>query len=177
MRFFVTTLALPEVRGKKSLAAPTEGDKVVAVSGEKAMIPLIRALLCALVCVTLPVLAIERTPAPEGAELYFISPANGAVVSSPVTVKFGLRGMGVAPAGVDMPGTGHHHLLINLDALPPLDQPLPATDQVKHFGKGQTETTLELPAGTHSLQLLMGNHFHVPHDPVVVSDRITITVR
>ncbi len=118
----------------------------------------------------------ERTAAPEGASVYIIAPANGAMLSNPVTVKFGLRNMGVAPAGVDRAGTGHHHLLIDLDALPELDKPLPATDHVKHFGKGQTETVLALSPGVHSLQLLMGNYVHIPHQQAVMSEKITITV-
>ncbi len=120
---------------------------------------------------------LPRSPTPEGAEVYFISPANGALVSSPVTVRFGLRNMGVAPAGADFPASGHHHLLINLDEELDFSKPLPATDQVKHFGKGQTETTLTLEPGTHTLQLLMGNYLHIPHEQPVISEKITITVR
>lgn len=116
------------------------------------------------------------TPAPEGAELYFISPVDGEVVSNPVTVRFGLRGMGVAPAGVERADAGHHHLLIDSPELPPGGEPLPASEQIRHFGGGQTETTLELPPGRHSLQLLLGNHLHIPHDPPVISATITITV-
>ena len=120
----------------------------------------------------------DRTPAPESASVYIISPADGEVVTGPVTVKFGLSGMGVAPAGVDQQNTGHHHLLIDIDdaSMPPLDRPLPATDQVRHFGGGQTEVTLELESGRHSLQLLLGDHIHLPHQPPVMSERITITV-
>ncbi len=117
-----------------------------------------------------------RSPAPDGASLYFIAPADGAVVSGPFTVKFGLQGMGVAPAGVDVPNTGHHHLLINLEEAVNPDLPLPATDQVRHFGGGQTETQLSLPPGTYRLQLMLGNHLHVPHDPPVMSEVITVTV-
>ncbi len=117
-----------------------------------------------------------RSPAPEGASLYFIAPADGAVVSGPFTVKFGLKGMGVAPAGVDAPNTGHHHLLINLEEAVNPEVPLPATDQVRHFGGGQTETQLSLPAGTYRLQLMLGNYLHVPHDPPVMSELITVTV-
>jgi hypothetical protein len=117
------------------------------------------------------------TPAPAGAKVYIISPADGDVVSSPVTVKFGLSGMGVAPAGVDKPNTGHHHLLIDVDGTPPLDMPLPADDHHKHFGGGQTETTVELAPGTHTLQLIMGDQNHIPHDPPVMSEKITITVQ
>ena len=118
----------------------------------------------------------ERTAAPADAELYFIAPANGAELRSPVRVKFGLRGMGVAPAGIDMPGTGHHHLLINTDPLPDFAQPLPSTDSVRHFGKGQTETDLELAPGTYSMQLVLGDARHVPFDPPIISGTITITV-
>ena len=109
------------------------------------------------------------------AELYFISPTDGEVVSGPVKVVFGLRGMGVAPAGVAREGTGHHHLLIDT-GLPALDQPIPSDANHRHFGGGQTEVTLDLEKGTHTLQLLLGDHNHIPHDPPVVSKQITITV-
>lgn len=115
--------------------------------------------------------------APETAKVYILSPADGATVSETFPVKFGLMGMGVAPAGVDKDGTGHHHLLIDVDELPPLTEPLQATAQIKHFGGGQTETTLTLPAGEHTLQLLLGNYSHVPHDNPVVSEKIAITVK
>jgi hypothetical protein len=134
-------------------------------------------LVSGLCCIAFAALALERSAAPEGAGVYIISPTDGAVVTSPVTVKFGLRGMGVAPAGVSVAGTGHHHLLIDLAELPAMDKPLPANAQVKHFGKGQTETRLELAPGVHSLQLLLGNHLHVPHQAPVLSEKITITVR
>ena len=115
--------------------------------------------------------------APEGAQVYFISPSDGDVVSSPVTIKFGLKGMGVAPAGTQREHTGHHHLLINLDVESlNMQQPLPATEQVVHFGGGQTEAQIELPAGHHNLQLLLGNYAHVPHDKPVLSEKIHITV-
>jgi Domain of unknown function (DUF4399) len=117
-----------------------------------------------------------RTPAPENAEVYIISPADGDTVSSPVTIKFGLRDMGVAPAGVNKPNTGHHHLIIDAD-VPALDTPIPANDNYKHFGGGQTETTIELAPGKHTLQLIMGDLTHIPHDPPVMSRRITITVK
>ena len=116
------------------------------------------------------------TPAPEDAELYFITPEDEATVPTTFTVRFGLRGMGVAPAGVAMENTGHHHLLIDSARLPDMTLPLPATDSIVHFGQGQTETEVTLPPGEHSLQLLLGNHLHVPHDPPVISDRITVTV-
>ena len=117
-----------------------------------------------------------QTPSPEGARLYFISPDDGDTVTSPVTVKFGLRNMGVAPAGVNIENTGHHHIVIDAE-LPPLNQPIPADKNHVHFGKGQTETTLELSPGKHTLQLLLGDHTHIPHNPPVISDKITITVK
>lgn len=120
-------------------------------------------------------LPIGAIAAPEGAEVYFIEPADGAVLQSPVTVKFGLRGMGVAPAGVHVPNTGHHHLLIDVEDFA-TDRPLPADDRHRHFGGGQTETEIELPAGTHTLRLVLGDWKHQPHDPVVQSPAITITV-
>jgi len=116
-----------------------------------------------------------RSPSSAGTELYMISPLDGATVKSPVTVRFGLKGMGVAPAGVEKPGTGHHHLIIDAP-LPPLGQPIPADDHHKHFGGGQTETTIELPPGRHTLQLMLADHLHMPHDPPVVSEVVTITV-
>ena len=118
---------------------------------------------------------LPRSAAPKDAELYFISPQDGATVKSPVTVRFGLRGMGVAPAGVAMENTGHHHLLIDAE-LPPQDLPVPADANHVHFGKGQTEAAVTLAPGRHRLQLLLGDHRHIPHDPPVASKPITITV-
>lgn len=120
--------------------------------------------------------ALARTPAPEGAEVYIVSPKDGDRVTSPVRVVFGLKGMGVAPAGVEKTNTGHHHLLIDLEAPPALDKPLPADEQHKHFGGGQTEVTIELAPGQHTLQLLLADHNHIPHDPPVMSEVITIVV-
>lgn len=117
-----------------------------------------------------------ETAAPEPPHLYFIAPRDGAVLTGPVTVQFGLRGMGVAPAGINHPNTGHHHLIIDAP-LPPSGQPVPTDDHHRHFGGGQTETVLELPPGEHTLQLILGDFAHIPHDPPVVSERITITVR
>lgn len=118
----------------------------------------------------------QRTPSPPGAEVYIISPKDGARVHSPVLVRFGLKVMGVAPAGVKFENTGHHHLLIDTDAPADMGAPLPATDKIKHFGKGQTETSLTLTPGKHTLQLLLGDQSHIPHDPPVISKKITITV-
>ena len=116
------------------------------------------------------------TPAPEGAYLYIGWPNSGEVVKTPFHLWMGLRGMGVAPKGVDKPNTGHHHLIIDAD-LPPMDQPIPSDRNHLHFGAGQTEADIELPPGKHTLQLLMGDHDHIPHNPPVVSKKITITVR
>lgn len=134
----------------------------------------LRNLGIALLLAPLPVLA--RSPAPEGAELYFISPKDGETVASQVTVRFGLKGMGVAPAGTQKEATGHHHLLIDTD-LPALDQPVPTDEHHKHFGGGQTETVITLPPGKHTLQLLLGDLAHIPHNPPVMSEQITITVK
>jgi Domain of unknown function (DUF4399) len=118
----------------------------------------------------------ERTPSPSGAEVYIISPKDGAKVHAPVLVQFGLKGMGIAPAGVKFDNSGHHHLLIDTDPPADLSAPLPATDKIVHFGKGQTETTLKLAPGKHTLQLLLADQSHVPHSPPVLSQKITITV-
>lgn len=122
-------------------------------------------------------LAQERTAPAPGAEVYFIAPQNGAKIHGPVTVRFGLKGMGVAPAGVKFDNTGHHHLLVDTDLGElKLDAPLPVTDKILHFGKGQTETTLTLPPGKHTLELLYADYQHVPFDPALHSKKITITV-
>lgn len=135
-----------------------------------------RLLAAALILAAPLALAQERTPSPPGAEVYIISPKDGARVKSPVLVQFGLKGMGVAPAGVKAENTGHHHLLVDTDAPANMGAPLPATDNVKHFGKGQTETSLTLTPGKHTLQLLFADQNHIPHQPAVISKKITITV-
>lgn len=124
---------------------------------------------------TLPALADGHlTPSPEGAKVYIISPADGATVPATFTVKFGLSGMGVAPAGTDKADTGHHHLLIDGDNMPDMGEAL--GKQVKHFGGGQTEATITLTPGKHTLQLILGDKGHVPHNPPVVSEKITVMV-
>lgn len=125
-----------------------------------------------------------ETPSPEGAKVYFINLSDGDSVETPFVVNFGLSGMGVAPAGTEKENTGHHHIFINR---PPLGESaedaelmengVPTDDNHRHFGGGQTEVTLDLPAGTHTLQLVLGDEFHVPHNPPVVSEVITITVK
>jgi hypothetical protein len=139
--------------------------------------------IAGLLLTVLPALAVAqdagglpRSPAPADAQAYIQSPADGAEVTSPVTVRFGLRGLGVAPAGVQYENTGHHHLLIDVEDMPSMSMPLPTTEQIVHFGTGQTQTQVELPPGEHTLQLVLGDHLHIPHDPPVVSDPVTITV-
>jgi hypothetical protein len=118
---------------------------------------------------------LPRTNAAPGAKAYIVSPEDGSTVTSPVTVVFGLEGMGVAPAGTETPNTGHHHLLVDVDNLPDLNKPMGA--DVKHFGGGQTQVKLELPPGKHTLQLILGDKSHIPHQPPVVSEKVTITVK
>lgn len=120
---------------------------------------------------------IPRESAPAEASVYIISPKDGDEVASPVTVVFGLSEMGVAPAGIDVANTGHHHLLVDVAELPNLDEPLPSDEKHLHFGGGQTQYDLELSPGTHTLQLVLGDRLHRPHDPPVISDKITITVK
>ena len=110
-------------------------------------------------------------------KLYFIEPKDGATVNGPIKIVFGLSGMGVAPAGIDFPNTGHHPLLVDLENLPDLSKPIPANKNHIHFGKGQTEAILELPKGKRTLQLLMGNYLHIPHKEPVISDKITIFIK
>jgi len=119
---------------------------------------------------------LEPRPSPAGAKVYFISPADGQTVSNPVIVRFGLTGMGVAPAGIDMPNTGHHHLIIDKPQ-PPAGVAIPTDDNHRHFGGGQTEASVTLPPGKHTLQLVLGDFVHSLHNPPVVSERITITVK
>lgn len=114
---------------------------------------------------------------PKGAHLYFIAPADGATVASPIEVKFGLKGVGVAPAGVDKAATGHHHLLIDVGLPENLEESIPADASHIHFGGGQTEAPVKLAPGKHTLQLILGDQNHIPHNPPLVSKKITITVK
>ena len=119
--------------------------------------------------------AMARTPSTDGAQVFFITPADGEVVSNPIHVAFGLNGMEVVPAGDNRPGSGHHHLVIDA-GLPDFGLPVPADQHHIHFGGGSSQVELTLPAGQHTLQLLLADYQHVPHDPPVFSKRITITV-
>lgn len=116
------------------------------------------------------------TPAPQGAAVFFRNLHEGTTVTSPFHVEFGVRNMSIVPAGENKPASGHVHLLIDTDGLPPLDQPIPKDAQHVHYGKGQNEASVDLPPGRHTLQLLLGDYQHVPHEPPVASDKITITV-
>lgn len=110
-------------------------------------------------------------------KLYIISPVDGSTQENPVKIIFGLSGMGVAPAGVEMANTGHHHLLIDLDILPDKNLPIPSDEKHRHFGAGQTETLINLTPGTHTLQLMLGDHYHMQHEKTVISRKITINVK
>jgi hypothetical protein len=137
-------------------------------------------LACTIALTLLAGLAIAQVPktkAPDDASVYFQTPKDGETVSSPFTVRFGLKGMGIAPAGVAQANTGHHHLLIDMATPPDFNAALPVTDSVRHFGGGQTETELTLPPGKHTLQLVLGDALHIPHEKPVVSPTITITVK
>lgn len=137
------------------------------------------AIAAAIFALTLPVVAMadgERTPAPAGAKVFIIEPADGATVSSPVTVKFGAENVEIAPAGTDKAGSGHHHLLIDTKVTD-MNSAIPKDEQHVHYGKGQTEATVELKPGKHTLQLLLGDKNHIPNDPPVESPVITINVQ
>ena len=132
-------------------------------------------LLCLATVVSAQVLPKKKSA--EGTTVYIISPKNGDTVGQTFTVKFGLKGMGIAPAGVDFANTGHHHLLIDLAKLPELNAALPVTDNIRHFGGGQSEAEIKLPPGTHTLQLVFADYLHIPHDKPIISEKVTITVK
>lgn len=120
-------------------------------------------------------MAMPRTASPEGARVFFISPADGDAVSSPIAIEFGIEGMSVVAAGVNEDRSGHHHLLVDT-GVPDVGLPIPADANHIHFGDASTATELTLAPGEHTLRLLLGDHLHIPHNPPVVSDPITITV-
>ena len=119
--------------------------------------------------------ALPKTASLEGARVFFITPTDGLTVSNPITIEFGIEGMSVVKAGDNQPNSGHHHLLIDT-GLPNLDLPIPADSQHIHFGDGSTTTEITLEPGEHTLQMLLGDHVHIPHDPPLTSDIVTITV-
>jgi hypothetical protein len=142
---------------------------------KKTLIPFVTVCVLAAAVYAFAQAVTVRTPSPAGAKVYFIEPRDGATVKGPVHVVMGLAGMGVAPAGVNAEGTGHHHVIVDLEKVN-LNAVLPMDNNHRHFGRGQTETMLDLPPGKHTLQLVLGDRNHVPHDPPVMSPRITITV-
>jgi hypothetical protein len=120
--------------------------------------------------------AMPRTPSPAGARAFFITPTDGETVSSPVRIEFGIEGMDVVPAGVNEMNSGHHHLIVDADLPDDMGMPIPADDHYIHFGDASTSTEIALESGQHTLKLLLGDHLHIPHDPPVTSETITITV-
>jgi len=118
---------------------------------------------------------IARTASADGASVFFITPADGTTVSNPIGVEFGIAGMDVVKAGDNQPHSGHHHLLLDT-GLPDLGLPIPADEHHVHFGDGSSSTEITLPPGEHTLQMLLGDHLHIPHNPPLVSEQITITV-
>ena len=124
-----------------------------------------------------PIQSYTESYSDKNKRLFFITPSNGEEVTNPVTIKFGIVGMEIVPAGKDKPMSGHHHLLINVEKLPNMKSPIPADKNHLHFGKGQTETQLNLPSGRHTLQLLLGDYMHVPHEKPLISDKIEIIVK
>jgi len=124
----------------------------------------------------LPATGTHRSPSSEGASVGFKTLQDGDVVPPQFTVEFQVSGMGIAPAGSKIDNTGHHHLLIDVTEMPDMNLPLPATEHIRHFGKGQTKAELKLSEGEHTLQLLFADYSHTPHEPPVMSDKISITV-
>jgi hypothetical protein len=124
-----------------------------------------------------PIQSYTESYSDKNKRLFFITPSNGEEVTNPVTIRFGIVGMEIVPAGKDKPMSGHHHLLINVEKLPNMKSPIPADKNHLHFGKGQTETKLNLPSGRHTLQLLLGDYMHVPHEKPLISDKIEIIVK
>ena len=137
----------------------------------------VRGLLLVGIASVVSAQALPKNKSAEGTTVYFISPKNGETVGQTFTVRFGLKGMGIAPAGVQSPNTGHHHLLVDAAEPPNMDAALPVSDNIRHFGAGQTEAELKLPPGQHTLQLLFADYLHIPHDKPVMSEKITITVK
>jgi len=129
-----------------------------------------------IVCLFIPTLSFGEIYSQEK-KLFFIKPSNGEEITSPFIVEFGISGMDIVPAGVDKPMSGHHHLLINVKKLPNMKSPIPADNNHLHFGKGQTQTQLNLPSGKHTLQLLLGDYMHIPHEKPIISDKIEIIVK
>ncbi len=156
---FIILAACSQEPTEAPLAEQTDATPDEAMSDESAHIPA----------------ALARTASPDGAGVFFITPADGATVSNPINIEFGIAGMDVVKAGNDQPNSGHHHLLIDTE-LPDMGMPIPADEYHVHFGDGSTTTEITLPPGEHTLQMLLGDHLHIPHDPPLISETITITV-
>jgi hypothetical protein len=124
-----------------------------------------------------PIQSYAESHSNENERLFFIIPSNGEEVTNPITIRFGIEGMEIVPAGKEKPMSGHHHLLVNVEKLPNMKSPIPADKNHLHFGKGQTETQLNFPSGRHTLQLLLGDYMHVPHEKPLISDKIEIIVK
>ncbi len=133
-------------------------------------------LICIILFFVSPISSNDGQHSNKNKRVFFVNLSDGEFVTSPVTVQFGINGMSIVPAGINKPMSGHHHLLINLENLPDMTKPIPADKNHLHFGKGQTETIIELPKGKHSLQLLLGNYIHVPHKVPFLSEKIEIIV-
>lgn len=136
-------------------------------------------LVAGLCFLTVSITSLAHTP-PDHAKVFFENIKDGDVVQSPVMIKFGIEGFGITPAGTKgkiRHTAGHHHLLINVDQLPDLDSPIPRDERHLHFDQGETETSLKLPPGAHTLQLLLGDEQHEPQAPALYSKKITITVQ
>jgi hypothetical protein len=138
---------------------------------------MLSVMMSAALLPAVPAHALGPAPAPENAQVYFIWPSDGSVVHGGFWVRMGLRNMGVAPKGTDIANTGHHHILIDTELPENMKEPVPSDRNHLHFGAGETEARIELPPGRHTLQLLLADKDHVPHDPPVYSKKITVTVR
>ena len=119
----------------------------------------------------------SRAKAQPGVTVFIVSPKDGDTVGQDVLVTFGVKGIAIRPAGDPTPNTGHHHLLIDVAELPPGDAPIPNDATHKHYGKGQTEDTIHLPPGDHTLQMDFADLAHVQFDPPLVSKKITVHVK
>ena len=135
-----------------------------------------RKIWILVILVTLNSIVLAQSESKENSRVFFIQPHNNAILQNPIEIKFGLENMNLVAAGVDEPFSGHHHLLINVDQIPNLNLPIPADSNHLHFGGGQSNITLELPPGKHTLQLLFADHHHIPHSPPIISDKISITI-
>ena len=134
-------------------------------------------LICMILFFVSPASSNDGQHSNKNKRIFFTNLSDGESVTSPVTVRFGIKGMSIVPAGINKPMSGHHHLLINLENLPDMTKLIPADKNHLHFGKGQTETQLNLPSGRHTLQLLLGDYMHVPHEKPLISDKIEIIVK